>query len=172
MHHAISDARANRYAFRESIASNKEFRRDCALRSSNGTIMNKTIPLDPDLPIKFDSTANHKRSKAQLDAWWDQPYAVTREDGRIEVRCLNGCDWNSSTLLDIVDDYEAACLAAVEKQTVLASRRKRRSIVAKRDGIYLLIIEQRPDQGVRQLIGPFKRYDELGEWIIANPRDL
>lgn len=134
--------------------------------------MHNRILLDPRLPAKFDSTANHVRSKAQLDAWWDQPYGVTRDDGRIDVLCLNGRDWNRSTLLGTADNYEAACQMAAEQQTALANKRTRTSIMGRRDGIYLVIIEQRPDQGVRKLVGPFKRYEELTEWVIANPRDL
>lgn len=43
------------------------------------------IPLDPVLPKNFDCTPNEKRSKAQLDAWWDHPYGVTQPDGKIVV---------------------------------------------------------------------------------------
>lgn len=39
--------------------------------------MPNRIPLDPVLPKNFDCTPNEKRSKAQLDAWWDHPYGVT-----------------------------------------------------------------------------------------------
>lgn len=40
------------------------------------------IPLDPVLPKNFDCTPNEKRSKAQLDVWWDHPYGVTQPDIR------------------------------------------------------------------------------------------
>lgn len=78
--------------------------------------MPNQIPLDPKLPKAFDSTANDARSKAQLDEWWDHPYAITASDGRIEVRCLNGGAWDRSTRLGIADDYDAACALAEAKQ--------------------------------------------------------
>ncbi len=55
--------------------------------------MPNRIPLDPVLPKNFDCTPNEKRSKAQLDAWWDHPYGVTQPDGKIVVYCLNGGAW-------------------------------------------------------------------------------
>lgn len=74
--------------------------------------MPSRIPLDPKLPKAFDATPNEARSKAQLDQWWDRPYGLTRPDGRIEVRCLNGGAWDRSTHLGIADDYDAACALA------------------------------------------------------------
>ncbi|MCP2223570.1 hypothetical protein M2226_009267 [Bradyrhizobium elkanii] len=59
--------------------------------------MPSRIPLDPKLPKAFDATPNEARSKTQLDQWWDRPYGLTRPDGRIEVRCLNGGAWDRST---------------------------------------------------------------------------
>lgn len=45
--------------------------------------MPNRIPLDAVLPKNFDCTPNEKRSKAQLDAWWDHPYGVTEHDKKI-----------------------------------------------------------------------------------------
>lgn len=56
--------------------------------------MPSRIPLDSKLPKAFDATPNEARSKAQLDQWWDRRYGLTRPDGRIEVRCLNGGAWD------------------------------------------------------------------------------
>ena len=78
--------------------------------------MPNRIPLDPKLPKSFDSTPNADRSKAQLDQWWDRPYGITRADGRIEVRCLNGGAWDRSTHFGTADDYDAACALAETKQ--------------------------------------------------------
>ncbi|SFC82877.1 hypothetical protein SAMN05428997_11247 [Bosea sp. CRIB-10] len=78
--------------------------------------MPNRIPLDPKLPKAFDATANEDRSKAQLDQWWDRPYGVTRADGRIDVRCLNGGTWDRSTYLGTAADYDAACALAEAKQ--------------------------------------------------------
>ena len=78
--------------------------------------MPNRIPLDPKLPKTFDATPNEARSKAQLDQWWDRPYGLTRPDGRIEVRCLNGGAWDRSTHFGFADDYDAACALAEAKQ--------------------------------------------------------
>lgn len=78
--------------------------------------MPNQIPLDPVLPPEFDNTDNEARSKEELDAWWDHPFGRTREDGKIEVRCLNGGAWDRSTFLGIADTYNDACALADEKQ--------------------------------------------------------
>ncbi|HGU8982145.1 TPA: DNA-binding protein, partial [Escherichia coli] len=74
------------------------------------------IPLDPALPKNFDCTPNEKRSKAQLDAWWDHPYGVTEPDGKILVYCLNGGAWDRPSVLGFVDNYDEACELAERQQ--------------------------------------------------------
>lgn len=55
------------------------------------------LPLDPKLPKNFDFTPNEDRSKAQIKAWWDRPFAVSNPDGSLSVRCLDGGAWDRST---------------------------------------------------------------------------
>lgn len=78
--------------------------------------MPNCIPLDPKLPANFDITPNDKRSKSQLDAWWDHPYGLTQPDGKIMVRCLNGGSWDRSSFLGVADTYDEACELAEKKQ--------------------------------------------------------
>lgn len=73
------------------------------------------LPVDPRLPKNFDQTVNELRSKAQLRDWWDRPFAVTRDDGRFEVRCLDGGAWDRSTFYGIADTIEEACTLARRK---------------------------------------------------------
>ena len=78
--------------------------------------MPNRIPLDPVLPKNFDCTPNEKRSKAQLDAWWDHPYGVTQPDGKIVVYCLNGGAWDRPSVLCLADNYDEACELAERQQ--------------------------------------------------------
>jgi len=48
------------------------------------------MPVDPELPPDFDNTPNEERSTEHLDTWWDRPFAQTRSDGNLDVRCLDG----------------------------------------------------------------------------------
>jgi hypothetical protein len=135
--------------------------------------MHNKIPLDPKLPSKFDNTDNRARSKAQLDAWWDHPYAVTRENGKIDVRCLNGGAWDRSTWLGQVDTYDEACALAAEKQAAWVRARSRPMTLMDVDGQYLVVMEQRPDQPeIQRLAGPFQTGEEMKAWISANRPDL
>ncbi len=48
------------------------------------------LPMDPQLPSAFDSTPNEDRSAEEVAQWWDRPYVLTRSDGTLDVRCLDG----------------------------------------------------------------------------------
>ena len=113
--------------------------------------MPNRIPLDPKLPKAFDATANEDRSKAQLDQWWDRPYGVTRADGRIDVRCLNGGAWDRSTHLGTADDYDAACALAETKQAEWLRFRERPVVHLGGEQILLVRQPQRPDEEQKQL---------------------
>ncbi len=133
--------------------------------------MPNQIPLDPDLPINFDDLRNEDRSKAQLDAWWDHPYGITREDGRIDVRCLNGGAWDRSSWLAAADNYDQACALAAEKQTDWVSKRSR-PVMCMDEGVSLALMPQRPDRDIQILAGPFNTSEEMKAWILANRPDL
>lgn len=113
--------------------------------------MPNRIPLDPKLPKAFDATPNDARTKTQLDAWWDRPFGITRDDGRIEVRCLNGGAWDRSTNLGTADDYDAACALAEAKQAEWLKARER-PVVSFAEGQVVVIRQaQRPDEEPKQL---------------------
>lgn len=81
--------------------------------------MATTIPLNPKLPARFDSTPNDERP-ASHQRWWNRPYIVTftweqmcganataeqrarwfdswPSGTRYDVRCLDGGAWDRST---------------------------------------------------------------------------
>ena len=78
--------------------------------------MPNQIPNNPTLPKNFDITPNEKRSKAQLDAWWDHPYCVTHNE-KFHVYCLNGGAWDRPTWLAQADTYDEACELATVGRT-------------------------------------------------------
>lgn len=105
------------------------------------------IPVDPVLPDDFDNRPNELRSKAELDAWWDKPYAVTLSDGRVAVRCLHGGAWDRSSMLGIASSIEEAEEIATQQ---LEAWQKTRStpVVAMLGGgkFGVMRMAQRPDQ--------------------------
>ncbi|TIV55092.1 hypothetical protein [Mesorhizobium sp.] len=129
--------------------------------------MPNRIPLDPKLPKTFDSTPNDKRSKAQLDAWWDRPYGITLGDGRIEVRCLNGGAWDRSTHLGVADNYDAACALAEAKQAGWLKFRGRPTLCLDSDQVLVIRAAQRPDEAPRQL-ATFHSSQAASEYVSAN----
>ena len=113
--------------------------------------MPNRIPLDPKLPKAFDATPNEDRSKSQLDLWWDRLYGITRSDGRIDVRCLNGGAWDRPTHLGIADDYDAACALAQVKQGEWLKARERPIVHLWNEKILLVRQPQRPDEKQTEL---------------------
>jgi hypothetical protein len=129
--------------------------------------MPNRIPLDPKLPKAFDATPNERRSKAQLDQWWDRPYGLTRPDGRIEVRCLNGGAWDRSTHLGIADDYDAACALAEAKQMEWLKFRERPCTCLDEGRVTVIRQPQRPDEEVVELAS-FPTAEAATEYLRAN----
>ncbi|QBY56111.1 DNA-binding protein (plasmid) [Cupriavidus oxalaticus] len=97
------------------------------------------------MPAGFDQTPNEVRSASELDEWWDRPYAVTREDGRFEVRCLDGGAWDRSTSYGITADLDEARKLA-EKKLADWQRMRARPTCLIDDGYALVRMPQRPDQ--------------------------
>jgi len=108
--------------------------------------MPNRIPLDPELPSTFDSTSNEKRPRAQLDAWWDRPYGITRADGRIDATCLNGGAHDRSTYLGTADNYDAACALAEAEQATWLKHRERPILHIAADCFAVVRDAQRPDE--------------------------
>ncbi|WP_197433693.1 hypothetical protein [Bradyrhizobium sp. CCH5-F6] len=129
--------------------------------------MPNRIPLDPKLPKTFDATPNDTRSKAQLDQWWDRPYGLTRPDGRIEVRCLNGGAWDRSTHFGFADDYDAACALAEAKQAEWLKFRERPNACLEGGQVTVIRQPQRPDEEPRQLAA-FPTAEAAAEYLRAN----
>lgn len=129
--------------------------------------MPNRIPLDPKLPKTFDATPNDARSKAQLDQWWDRPYGITRSDGRIEVRCLNGGAWDRSSSFGISDTYDEACALAETKQAEWLKRREQPVVQLERDEVIVVRQPQRPDEEQRRLAS-FQTAEAASEYLHAN----
>lgn len=131
--------------------------------------MPNRIPLDPNLPSRFDDTPNEQRSKAQLDAWWDHPFGVTREDGTIDVRCLNGGAWDRSTWLGNAPDHDAADKLAEEAQAAWLKFRNRPTFLmyGAGDKHQIVLMPQRPDEKQRVLT-EVASTEEAAEWMRVN----
>lgn len=109
------------------------------------------LPIDPELPAAFDSTPNDERSKAELDAWWDQPFLVTNGDGTLTARCLNGGSWDRSTALGRGTSVEDATVLALAAQAAWVKRRSA-PIAQVDEGVLRVVIQpQRPDEEARVL---------------------
>ena len=104
------------------------------------------LPIDPALPDAFFSTPNQERSPAELDAWWDRPFAQTQADGQLVVRCLDGGAWDRPTYYGCAPSVtEAEVLAAVK----LRAWRERRAApvlsILPSGRFAVLRMAQRPD---------------------------
>lgn len=98
------------------------------------------LPVDPALPPNFDSTANERRSKAELDAWWLRPFAQTRPDGGLDVRCLDGGAWDRATYYGTAKDLnEAQEIARTKLEAWQAVRDRPAAMLG--DSVWLLILE-------------------------------
>lgn len=129
--------------------------------------MPNQIPINPTLPKNFDITPNEKRSKAQLDAWWDHPYCV-ESDGKYHVYCLNGGAWDRPTFLGQTDTYDDACELAERRQAEWVQRRSEPIFFHSFEPPFQMIRQpQRPDQDAT-LVVEFNTMDELNAYSKAN----
>ncbi|EFT8337216.1 DNA-binding protein [Salmonella enterica] len=133
--------------------------------------MPNCIPLDPKLPANFDITPNDKRSKSQLDAWWDHPYGLTQPDGKIMVRCLNGGSWDRSSFLGVADTYDEACELAEKKQVEWVKKRAEPTFLYSTEPPFVLIRQpQRPDhQPV--VVGEFATMEEMNMFSLTQEKN-
>lgn len=129
--------------------------------------MPNRIPLDPKLPKAFDATPNETRSKAQLDQWWDRPYGLTRPDGRIEVRCLNGGAWDRAIFLGLADDYDSACALADMKQGEWLKMREQPCTCLETGQVIVVRQPQRPDEQPQHL-ATFPTAEAAAEYLRTN----
>lgn len=129
--------------------------------------MPNRIPLNPTLPKNFDITPNEKRSKAQLDAWWDHPYCALHE-GKFHVYCLNGGAWDRPTWLGQADSYDEACEVAESKQAEWVKRRAEPIFYHSFEPPFQMIRQpQRPDEDT-VVVASFDTMEELNAWSKAN----
>lgn len=127
------------------------------------------FPVDPLLPENFDQTPNEARSAAELDEWWDRPYAVTREDGKYEVRCLDGGAWDRSTSYGFAVDLDEAKELAARKLADWKRMRARPTLLID-DGYSLVRMPQRPDQEM-EILAKVDSPEAAGTWLKANGFD-
>jgi hypothetical protein len=98
------------------------------------------LPVDPVLPAHFDDTPNEERSAAELDMWWLRPFAQTRPDGRLDVRCLDGGALDRPTYYGTADTLEGAKALASDKLAHWnAIRDTPKALLL--DGAWLLVLE-------------------------------
>ena len=125
--------------------------------------MPNAIPIDPALPKNFDITPNEKRSKAQLDQWWDHPYCVTH-NGKFLVYCLNGGSWDRPTCLGQADTYDEACELAERKQAEWVKLRAQPIFYhSLQPPFQFSRMPQRPDHEI-EIIASFDKVEEFESW--------
>ena len=134
--------------------------------------MPNRIPLDPVLPKNFDCTPNEKRSKAQLDAWWDHPYGVTQSDGKIVVFCLNGGAWDRPSMLCLADNYDYSCELAERKQASWVKTRSKPSFMFSIEPPFILArMPQRPDQEQQEIVAEFDSREEMNLFTMKQEQE-
>lgn len=102
------------------------------------------IPLDPVLPPDFDYTSNDRRSKRELDTWWEKPFAISHGD-QFEVRCLDGGAWDRSTYYGMASTMTEANELARTKLAQWQRIMQRPTACMREDGLVdLMVINQRP----------------------------
>ena len=124
-----------------------------------------TLPLDPTLPPLFDDTPNEERPVAELDAWWDRPYALTRPDGRLDVRCLDGGAWDRSTWYGVATDMAGAVALAEEKLAKWrAFREQPVCALVSESEVDIVRMPQRPDRQM-EILATVSNTAEAKAWL-------
>lgn len=132
------------------------------------------LPIDPALPPNFDNTANESRSKAELDAWWLRPFAQSRPDGTLDVRCLDGGAWDRPTYYGTARDLAEAQEIARTKLRAWQAIRDRPAVMLL-DSAYLLILEPNRPGMPRPVLFAAGSHDDLtrvlARWDETRTRD-
>jgi len=127
--------------------------------------MPSQIPIDPKLPKNFNDTPNGKRSKEELDRWWDHPYCTTSEHG-FDVHCLNGGAWDRASWLGRAKTYREACELADKKQSAWVKQRE--GPVVAIDGLpgpCHLILQNHHPHREDEVIGTFATLGEANKYL-------
>lgn len=125
------------------------------------------LVVDPVLPKNFYFCPNEERDALQLAQWWGRPYAESREDGHLNVWCLDGGCWDRPTWWGEADNYQAAMQLAVREwlnryawsmsTTVVSKDGKRRRVEVPT----LVLTKHLPSEQL-------STFDEVIEWLKAN----
>ncbi|MDP2975215.1 MAG: hypothetical protein Q8N45_03265 [Anaerolineales bacterium] len=128
---------------------------------------NDDMPVDPELPPDFDNTPNEERSTEELDTWWDRPFAQTRADGTLDVRCLDGGAWDRATFYGTAETVEAARSLAKAKLAKWQECRSAPTVCLNGSAITLMRMPQRPDDdGVVLYVA--KDQQDATRWLEAH----
>lgn len=128
---------------------------------------NESLPLDPALPDGFYDTANEERSAQEISTWWDRPYVVTRPDGSLDVRCLDGGAWDRPTFYGTAPDMVAAVELAARKLAAWRSFRDGPVAMMLEDGqMQAVRMPSRPGEDVEVLSEPMES-EKLAVWMEA-----
>ena len=103
------------------------------------------IPLDPVLPPGFDNTPNEERTEKELETWWERPFIQTSDDGKFDVRCLDGGAWDRPTWYCTADTVEDAIRLGMKKLASVRASRNTPTLAMRNDGGWdLVVLSQRP----------------------------
>ena len=125
-----------------------------------------SLPTDPSLPPGFYNTPNDERPEAELELWWDKPFARTTEDGSFDVQCLNGGTWDRPTFYGIVGSMEEAVALASSRQAEWHWYEQQPVWSLGESTIAMMVIPRRPGSQP-QVLAQFPRVDQdaAGAWI-------
>lgn len=134
------------------------------------------VPLDPVLPPNFDNRANETRSKTELDRFWRRPFILSRDDGKFEVRCLDGGCWDRSTWYGLADSLEDARTIAKAKLAKWIVIMDRPVAMMRGDGLIDLVqMNHRPDGSPTVYAAGLSQADaqqKLEEYSTQHPEPL
>lgn len=123
------------------------------------------LPVDPPLRELFDQTPNEERSQHELDLWWDRPYALTRPDGKFEVRCLDGGAWDRSTCYGVAETLDDAKSLAQRKLIAWQSISSTPVASYIGDGLAQAVVMPRRPGEEPKAVSAAMSMEELGVWL-------
>lgn len=122
------------------------------------------LPVDPELPPEFFCTPNEERSTAELDLWWDRPFATTERNGQLTVCCLDGGAWDRPTFYGQAPDLVSAAKLASEKLRAWKRMRSQPVATMVENGFAPAQMPQRPGDDMKLLAEPMSA-DSCAAWV-------
>jgi hypothetical protein len=101
--------------------------------------------IDPKFHQDFYNTPNEERTTAELDAFWDKPFAITNDDGTFDVHCLDGGAWDRPTWYGAASTLAAAESLGEKKLAKWKQSRAQPMSVSEGEKILIVRMPQRPD---------------------------